>query len=340
MRRGIEKKMLYFTMTLALMLATVPAVSTKAAEQYTVTFRPGNVAEGFSESLVSQYETKYGKENVEVTSHGAVKITVASEAAMPTAPQAGQVVYKAGNETKYFMMPGKEAEKTVTRNQDFVMDYGKLTNGVEYTVKFVDAESGDSIAPSATAYANIGATVSYTAPESVITGEYGQYQLTSEATLSIELTDKAEDNVLTFTYANQYNPGTTEKTVITYKDGGTVVDYETVRMEQEGEGTVVVQPAADNNNPATDNTAADPNTADDTVMIDEEETPLADSTEPIEDKGDKDTVLIDEEEIPLAAGIEDVIHPMVMVAVCVGVVVILLGAYWIFKRKQSEAMNK
>ena len=86
-----------------------------------------------------------------------------------------------------------------SKNTDYVVDYGKLVDGVEYTVQYVDSESGESIAPVYITQANIGETRSVSAPLQIVISGGAVYNLVSESTLEmiLDAAQKAGAVVLT-----------------------------------------------------------------------------------------------------------------------------------------------
>ncbi len=289
-KHSLMKKIASGMMALAMTVALMPAMTAQAASEYTITFRPGNVgqfgiasadntdktvkdmAQEVADVYYAQYETA-------VTEMGAIKVTVPAGAEMPAVP--GYIIPDAGYCVRTW---GPEAGEQVTKNVDYVVDYGRLTDGVEYTVKYVDEESGESLAPFLTAYANIGDTVTVNAPATIVTSDAGEYVLTSDASQVLTLVENAASNVITFTYAYSYDPGTVTENVIVTVPGDTVVTTETVTTYVEGEP--VVQPGA--------------------VVIEDEDTPLAGGGEDAENQdGDNQEIVgIEDEDAPLAGNVD------------------------------------
>ena len=146
-----------------MLFSTVGAVSVRAEERstktYTVTFRPGNVGR-FSPGETGDTEKKTKKEDAEevarllydgidgitdirATENGAIRLTVEKGAAVPDAPETAYVQADSGYFVKNVSEWGPQDGDIVTKNMDFVVDYGRLAEGVEYTVQSAKAvESG------------------------------------------------------------------------------------------------------------------------------------------------------------------------------------------------------
>lgn len=279
------KKIAGGAMALTVALTMMPSMSVHAASEYTVTFRPGNVGQfgiasqtdGTSVKDMAQEvaDILYGAYDAKVTENGAIKIKVPAGAEIPAAP-----AYVIPDEGYFVKTWGPEQGAKASKNVDFVVDYGRLTDGVEYTVKYVDEQSGESVAPFATAYANVGESVSVNAPATLTTSDAGTYVLASAATQQITLEKDASSNVIVFNYTYNYDPGTVTEEIITVIPGGTVTTTEIVTTYVDNgvnaePGAVQVQGGADANDENVDNGGNADNQNPDIVDIDDEETPLA-----------------------------------------------------------------
>lgn len=229
-----KKDGVLFLLILGMCLPTVKVFA--MTQTYTVTFRSGNVgyfalnknpngnrqemAQEVAKLLYSDYE-------YEVTKHGAIKVTVSANAAVPDAPTYIQT--QEGYFVKDVSVWGPKSGQIVDKNMDFVADYGKLIDGVEYTVKYVDSVSGESIAPIYVAQANIGERKNLTAPKEIVISEGTVYLLESEETLEKVLEADAKENIFEFRYTMQSRE-TVEEEIISYADGGTVTITETVTI--------------------------------------------------------------------------------------------------------------
>lgn len=361
-RRHIYKKILCGVTTLALLMA--PVCQVNAASEYTITFRPGNVGkfgivsdeeksvEDMAQEVADIY---YGEYETSVTANGAIKVKVPAGADMPVVP--AYIIPEEG----YCVRPwGPEAGTKVNKNADYVVDYGRLINGVEYTVKYVDAQSQESIAPFLTAYGNIGDTVTMNAPTQITTSDAGAYVLKSVATQSIELSEEQTANIMVFAYEYSYDAGTVTEDVITYLPGDTVVTTEThttyIDNGTEFTGAVVLenQEAEAEENVAGEDVAVNPENQEEvqeevqediqdeqvdqgTVEIEEEDVPLADTsdTEEIPERGLEE---IEDDETALAAGQTKQINVAAMIlASATGVMAGTVAIIWlVLKKKRLE----
>lgn len=351
-KQGFMKKIASGVMALAVAFVLMPAINVHAASEYTVTFRPGNVgqfgiasgANGEAKSVKDMAQevadVYYSQYDATVTEMGAIKVKVPAGADMPMAP--GYIIPEEGYCVRSW---GPEQGEKVTKNVDYVVDYGRLTDGVEYTVEYVDEESGESVAPFLTTYANVGETVTVNAPATITNSDAGVYELTSAVSQTITLTADASANVITFTYAYSYDPGTVTEEVIVTVPGDTVVTTETITTVVDN-GTVV-EPGAvvldgDDQNPDADDDAENQEAEDqdaenqeeeqDIVGIDEEDTPLIDGVEGEEES----TVIIEDEEAPLHNLFnEGGSNGVVVLAGVFGVVAVIVAFVWLQSRRKS-----
>lgn len=357
-KHSLMKKIVSGMMALTVAVALMPAISAQAASEYTVTFRPGNVGQfGIASNADNAEKTVkemaqevadvyYAQYETTVTENGAIKVKVTAGADMPVAP--GYIIPDAGYCVRSWG-PG-QGEK-VTKNVDYVVDYGRLTDGVEYTVKYVDEESGESIAPFLTAYANIGDTITVNAPTSIATSDAGEYVLTSDASQELTLVADVASNVITFNYVYSYDPGTVTEDVLVTIPGDTVVTTETVTTYVDN-GTTV-QPGAvvieDDDTPLDDTPDDDENAEDaenqdaenqEIVDIEDEDTPLAGTTG--DENAEDVTVEIEDEKAPLTnIESEGGINTMVIWAVVFGVAAFALAMIWLqSRRKKSEVVEE
>lgn len=334
---------------LALAIALmVPSLNVYAAEEsYTVTFRPGNVGyfatsanpEGDKQAMATEVAAQeYGAYSYEVTKNGAIKVTVAPGSTVPNAPTYVQT------QTGYFVKDASSwgpAGGNVDRNQDYVVDYGKLVDGVEYTVKYVDSVSGESIAPVYIAQANIGDTRSVTAPSQIVISGSTVYNLTSAPSLSVLLDADASKNVLTFSYTMQA-PGTEIEEIFISEDGEIITTTEYVNGTTVGGTTVVAGAGAGAGAVAGGAAAADgaaaPQEEQQFVEIEDEQTPLAAGNASQEDQSD-DLVNIDDEEVPLAAPQGSVANMALIGASLFAVAAVALAIVWLWMKKKRMTVK-
>lgn len=352
--KRISKRIRLMGALLAVAVMCMPSMKVEAGvENYTVTFRPGNVGsfafsgdaagskqENAEAVATQQYAGIYGADNVTVTKNGAIKVTVPAGAAMPQAP-----VYIEA-ESGYFVKDTSiwgPTTQTVDKNMDFVVDYGKLVNGVEYTVEYVDEESGESIAPVYIAQANIGESRIETAPAQIVISEGTVYNLTSDATIEMVLDSDSANNIFTFSYTMAPR-GTVVEEVVNYVDGGVITTTETVTTVIDNGTTVIPAntPAQGGGGAATPEAEPEVEVENipENVVIEEEQTPLAPAAPEGEQNAENEgnMVVIGEDEVPLAdfAGEEPTGNTLpiwagVFVAAAAAVTVL-----WIFMKKKKS----
>ena len=326
--RVFKKSFVSACMALALVLM-IPSINVYAAETYTVTFRPGNVGT-FQEEAVTQMKNLYGESNVTVTTHGAIKVTVSAEAGIPSAPS-----YIQANDG-YFVKSGwAPHEGTVDRDMDFVVDYARLVDGVEFTIEYVDSASGESIAPAYIAQANIGGERTESAPLQIVISGGAVYNLSSAASVTLVLDADATKNVFTFEYTMAPR-GTEIEEVIIGEDGEivTTTDYVTTTINNgttvvpggAADGGVVVAGAGD----AEGGEAAGGNEA---VEIIDEETPL---TSGMGNSAEEEAGMVEigEEEVPLANGEEPMANTALILASVFGAGAVILAGFWLYMKKK------
>lgn len=354
-KQRILKKVVSSLTALALIL--LPAVHVNAASEYTVTFRPGNVGnfgivseenKSVKEMAQEVADIYYSAYETSVTENGAIKVKVPAGAGMPAAP--GYVIPKEG----YYVRPwGPQAGEIVTKNVDFVADYGRLTDGVEYTVKYVDSESQESVAPFMTAYGNIGDEITVNAPAALNTSGEGVYMLVSNASCTIKLAAEADENVIVFDYEYNYEPETIEQEVVTVIPGDTVVTTQTnVTYVDNGTvaepGAAVIQTPEDN----VDNNDEQEQEQGELVELEEEDIPLADGVKPEADGSESEAgggmeaeeawnqeIEIEDEETPLVSepSSEGNSVTMIVLAAVIGILTLFAALTWLQLRKKTVA---
>ena len=300
-----------------------------SGKTYTVTFRPGNVG-SFTDSAISRF-------NVEPTKHGAIKVTV------PAGSVAPEIYSSDVNAEKgYFVKNVSEWGPNgviVDRDMDFVVDYARLVDGVEYTIEYVDSASGESIAPAYIAQANMGVERTESAPSQIVISGGAVYNLSSAASVTLVLDADATKNVFTFEYTMDPR-GTVIEEVIIGEDGDiiTTTDYITTTINNGttvGPGGVAggaggAGAAGAGGGDAEGGEAAGGNEA---VEILDEETPLAGGIgeETEEPAG---MVEIGEEDVPLASGEEPVAKMAFIGASIFGAGAVILAGLWLYMKKK------
>lgn len=200
MKRRLKAIPVLTALALALLISPIQVLAAQpAAKEYTVTYRPGNIAR-FTEELFQEYKDYYGEGKVSMSqATGSISITVPAGSIYPEAPQAGDIVLDEEHKGRYYVTTDwRPTEETVMQDQDYVVDYAALIDAVEYSIRYVDAQTGmDVITPTIT-QGNAGDTITYTAK--VI--EHYEW----DAYLKQMVLEKGKENVLTFYYTYVKHP--------------------------------------------------------------------------------------------------------------------------------------
>jgi len=233
-----------------------------AADSYTITFSAGDKGT-LTDALYNSYAASY---SVKRTDSGNIKIVVPAGSHMPDVPTAADVDLGT-NADRYYVSSGWEpAEETVTKNATYVVSYGAIVNGVEYTVRYVDAATGNDVASPVIATGNVGDSMSFTAK--TLSGyTYDGYSK------SMVLTASAAGNVLTFNYTAGTNavpnPGT-----------GTEVTTPTPPAQTTGSAANPTAPGTTTPGTATDNNGQDTIEDNNVPLTDGEEETVEDNETP------------------------------------------------------------
>ena len=346
--RTCKKTFMSLCVALALVLM-IPSMNVYAAvDSYTVTFRPGNVGYfALADTTLTEKKAmadeaaaaQYPEGSFEVTKNGAIKITVAAGSEAPEAPR--YIRTEAGYFVKGTGEWGPNGEN-ILKNTDYVVDYGKLVNGVEYTVEYVDIDSLESIAPVKIAQANVGDEINETAPEQIVISGGAIYKLEEADPMPQTLKANAEENVFTFKY-RMVPAGTVIEEVTIEGEGTTIVTTETTSTTIDNGTTVIGGGAAGGGagaggaggGAAEGGEAAGGNEA---VEILDEETPLV--AKPLDDSDEAGAMVeIGDEDVPLAAGEEPFANMAMIGATIFGVGAVALAGLWLYMKKKRVAVE-
>ena len=151
-----KKKMVHIAVAVCtgMLLSTTPVLAVADTAEYTVTLRPGSIAQ-FSEEFKSAYVNAYGAEVTGKT--GSIKVKLSPGETNPMLPDDGDLVYKDRAKGRYTMNTDWYPDtNVVTGNESFVVKYDALVNAVEYKVRYVDSQSGEDVAPPVITQGNAG----------------------------------------------------------------------------------------------------------------------------------------------------------------------------------------
>lgn len=346
-----KKKMVHIAAAVCtgMLLSATPVLAAADTAEYTVTLRPGSIAQ-FSEEFKSAYVNAYGAEVTGKT--GSIKVKLSPGETIPMLPDDGDLVYKDSAKGRYTMNTDWYPDtNVVTGNESFVVKYDALVNAVEYKVRYVDSQSGEDVAPPVITQGNAGQSYTYYSEQ---IADYVCDVQSQTLTLA-----ESGDNVITFEYTSTKEPEVNRVEV----PGDTIIQEERVP----GTTTVIDQTttagtttgttgghagaagdtAGDQSAGTTGDTAADNaagNPAEGTQVIPDEEVPMGqvdldeNDSEAANGADDSDTVKVDDEEVPL--GQKDLEKGGSTLPLVAGGAVVVIaagaGAGWYFYRKRKQ----
>lgn len=353
------------------MLAAAMTIQANAAEEntYTVTYRPGNIAK-FSDHLYAGYVAVYGESQVSRSeATGSIKITVSAGSPYPAAPDALDLVFDDAHKGKYYVKTEwRPTQETVTENGDYVVDYGALTDSVEYTIRFVDSKSGEDVATPVITMGNVNDQITYTAKavqgyaydsyvkQMTLTADTSKneirFQYTSTEQPTTQVVQIPGETITNTTY--EQGPGTTVNETVTVPGGttSTPADNTDSAGNTPANNTPVNNTPADNTTPADNNAAQNQNNAnanpdqnqnENNVNIPDEQVPLADQPEDSKSTdgiNESETTMATEEitdaEVPLAEKPSEGLSsskPIILGSVFAGVLLFAGGFLYFMKKK-------
>ncbi len=291
---------------------------------YTVTFHPGNVG-SFTDldDVVAIYNNQEGVVSAESTAHKAIKLVV-KPGTQITAP----IGIEAKDDYYYRQQWNETVEGTVTKNADYVPQFGRLIDGIEYQVKFLIKGTETSVYPPVFNRGNVGDELSFTALANIPVSAGAFYVLQGEATRPLVLDADSDKNILIFEYVLQDRYAvTSESTLLT--DGGTVTTVESVTVPGAapaaagggGAAPAAVAPAAAEEAPAL-------------TEIDNGQTALAAS---VPESPEEATTTIEEPETPLDANLSQTTNLPYLVLTGVLIAAIAVGFYVYTKKNPRKS---
>lgn len=303
MKTKVYKFIISCACVLTLMGQSMQFVSA-SSKYYQITYAPGSLGQ-FKESLINDYKQLYGSKNVSLSkATGSVTIKVEAKKAMPNAPTAQDISFKDNeSQSQYYVLTSgwQPAALIVSENDTYVVQYGALTQGVEYSIRYVDITTRQDVALPVIARANINEVMN--AYAKTVNG----YMFDTQ-TKSITLTQDAKQNVLTFYY--------------TANDNTVVVD----RVEENvvTRNQIVTVPNPDNNGIPPNNNVNTPNN--DTI-INDNDTPAGNG---------QNNETIDDQEVPLAKGDELSKNNQMLYVAIAGTGLLLLVIVLVMNKKRKS----
>lgn len=332
--KGIVSLVLILVLTIAWMPMT--QVQAQTVKTYTVTLRAGNVGSfdiAKVESVLPEAEVTANYIRFQVNRGSSlVDMGFFKEEAQLDSVLLNTIII----DGSYLLKSASGiANQQITANTEYVIDYGKLVDPVEYSIYFVDSESGEQIATPTLAYGNAGDVIN--AVPMTLDG-YDTEDKAQELVLS-----KEGENTITFHYS-----------FVQQEPEEPVIDAPQEQEEEEEPETIVVTEYVDV--PVVTVTGTENETGADTedgvdteaqeeaveeenqqenqsVEIEEDEVPLADT--------EVNETEIQEDDIPLATTpVQE--NNMVLVAVGVAIMIIIIGVVALLhvKKKKGRVEKK
>ena len=295
-------------------------------DTYTVTFRRGNVGT-FKQADGDNYAVNAYRRNglpAEWTQNGSIKVTV---------PAGGSVSVPAiiDAEGDYYFRGWKEDTSVlskVTKNEDMVLNFGRLVDAVEYQVRYVIQGTDTSVRPPVVRKANVNDEFDFEADANIAVSAGAYYVLQGEAKKHLKLDADAANNIITFEYVLQDRYAVTSESTL-FTDGGTVTTVEGVTVPGAaapaaggggGAAPAAVAPAAAAEEPALTN-------------IDEGQTALAAS---IPESPEEATTNIEEPATPLDANLSQTTNLPYLILTGALIAAIAVGFYVYTKKNPRK----
>lgn len=322
------------TVAVALAFTMVTGINVKASEAdnkeaytgktYTVVFHPGNVG-SFTDidDVVNVYSNQEGVVSAESTQHKAIKLVV-----KPNTKIAAPLGIAAEGDYYYRQQWNETVQETVTKNADYVPQFGRLVDGIEYQVKFLIQGTETSVYPPVFNRGNVGDELSFTALTSIPVSAGAYYILQGVPARTLVLDSDSDKNILIFEYVLQDRYAvTSESTLLT--DGGTVTTVESVTVPG------AAAPAAGGGGGAAPAAVA-PAAAEEAdaglTNIDQGQTALAASVP----ESPEETTTIEEPETPLDANLSQTTNLPYLVLTGVLIAAIAVGFYVYTKKNPRK----
>ncbi len=235
----------------------------------------------------------------------------------------------------YYVVNQSYEIQEVNRNAEFVIEYGRLVNGIEYKVEFVDNATGVEIADPIFNWGSTGSPSEYYSAKSI-----ANYALTGNASRRIEVLSET-DKVLQFRYNSTLSGGSTTNTTYQTTDGGieniTETQQNPIYQTLPAEAPVAAQAATGGQGAGG---------GEDTATIEDEgtaleDTPAAEENEGVAPESDEssDGTTIEEEELPLAPGMNQPVNIAAVIAVMLGGIALILAVVWMIARRRITVIE-
>jgi len=314
--------------TVLLMSNIMPAHATEAEESggktYEITIRAGEHG-NFIDTIASAESVTPKKVVFRVNKGGSFSLDSTASIVSIGAKYSG----------KYYVVNQEYKIEHVTRNAEFVIEYGRLVNGIEYKVEFVDNATGVEIADPIFNWGSTGSPTEYYSAKNI-----ANYALTGNASRRIEVLSET-DKVLQFIYNSTLSGGSTTNTTYQTTDGGieniTETQQNPIYQTLPAEAPVAAQAATGGQGTGG---------GEDTATIEDEgtaleDTPAAEENEGVAPESDEssDGTTIEEEELPLAPGMNQPVNIAAVIAVMLGGIALILAVVWMIARRRITVIE-
>ena len=324
---SLKNKIIYIgTLFLAFLIVIgFDSMQVKAADDtFTITFRAGILGEIDSNSYY-KVDATVGDSLADIINTNDIlnKITVDSPTEYYVEPMA---MWKMNSEAI--------GTKTVDKDCDIVISYGRLIDSAEYVVKYLDIDSGVQVSMPMLGRAK-NAYVLEVTPLTAI-ANYVLISPTSKQTITL---DNTKLNEVIFYYRSTLKGSVTENFSYQTLPDETVTTTETI-------DTIVYNPVAVAG-------GGGGNAAGNATEIEDEGVALKDSVEDtngdestqdatgLEKEEVNDDQMIDDEEVPLAAEIQsNTMLPLITGIICFVGLAVMVGVYVIYRRKTYTSSER
>lgn len=263
----MKNKSSNIALALALSLSVVSMPAHAAEKKYNITYSPGLLGE-FKESLIEEYKKTYGAEDVTVSEvTGSVTVKVAISENMPMVDPSDVVFKNEEDAEQYYVLTNGwgPASMNPVQNETFVVQYGALVDGVDYTIRYVDDTTNTDVAMPEMGKANVDETIA--AYAKVVEG----YTFDTQSKM-MTLTKDEEKNVLTFYYTAEDDTIYVDQIITEVIPGDVIVVQPPVAGEENEPTTTPNEPVEDVEDNDTPLANGDKENGED---VEENETPLA-----------------------------------------------------------------
>ena len=304
---------------------------------YTITFRPGNVADGFTSSLFDYYRGLAAVTSVEETTHGAIVVRMLAGSELPRFPQANELLWEADNAGLFqllgFNLTGANTRflnEPLSRNLNLVAAFARIVDGVEYKVRFIEEGTNTSVWPPVVFKANVGSTATYTAMTTIIAADHRHFELIGASTQELVVNQDASLNIMTFTYRITRGPTRVYQEVINEITGEPEVRYVFEADDEDDSDSDDIGDIADADD------MDDVDEADDIDDAEDTDDSNIDDTHPDDQVPSGEEVTLDTGEVPLA-NYEPNHNMRVLIISLIAISTLTLMIFLFVKRKKKTA---